>query len=332
MQVHIDASAIRDNIRVLGERLDSPVMAVVKANAYGHGALTAARAALEGGATWLACADTGEALALRAAGITAPILAWLQSDDPRFAEAAAASIDLGISTHAQLERAAEVGARVHLKVDTGLGRNGFPLGTWPVVAGRAADLQREDRLRVVGIFSHVSGTSPESDLAQLAAFDDALSVASGLEPDEVHIAASSFAIGTPAARGTLVRLGIASYGLHPDGSPNHDGAAGRALGIRPAMRVTARVADGLLDAGVRHGLLTPLGGAALPVRVADRMVMLSELGEWQSTIDGPDGEAVLFGDPARDEPSAEAWASAAGTISYEVVTRMRPTRPAKVAA
>jgi alanine racemase len=182
----IDLSAIRHNVRRVAE-LAAPaqVMAVVKADAYGHGALPVAKAALEAGATWLGTAHVTESLALRAAGITAPLLAWLHTSDTPFEEAIAAHIDLGVSGWdldriAAAARSAAQPARVHLTIDTGLGRNGCTPEGWRDLLAAAAAYQEEGVLRVVGVFSHLAVADeperPETD-EQLAAFRTAVALA-----------------------------------------------------------------------------------------------------------------------------------------------------------
>ncbi|MGB4779339.1 alanine racemase, partial [Microbacterium sp.] len=238
----IDTSAIAANVRQLRRLTASEVIAVVKADGYGHGAVRSARAALEGGAARLGVSDIDEALALRRAGIDAPILAWLHPPGANFAAAAAHGIELGISSVEQLQAAAASGDRpvgVHLKLETGLGRNGLAPADYAVAFAEAARLERIGRLRVIGIFSHLSNTSAADDLAAVARFRDGLGLAAshGLAPRLRHIAASLAAIDLPEARFGCVRLGISIYGLSP--------IAGRTsadLGLRPAMTLRGAVA------------------------------------------------------------------------------------------
>ncbi|GAA2171445.1 alanine racemase [Agrococcus versicolor] len=319
MRVEVDASAIAANVAAVAAQAGVGVCGVVKADGYGHGALVAARAMLDGGAAWLGVVDVAEALALREAGIDVPILAWLHAADPDLAPAVAAGVDVGVSSLVQLELAALVGATVHLKVDTGLGRNGVPLGEWEAVVARAAALQAAGSVRVRGIFSHLAGSGAVSDARQRDAFVAACDVAAALEPEVRHLANSSAAMGLAGAGMDLVRVGIAAYGIHPDGD-DAAGSAATAAGLRPAMRVTGVATDGVLDVGARHGLL-PAEGA--PVLVGGRIVPIAEVGVATSRLaEHATGEAVLWGDPGEGEPTAVAWALAAGTIGYEVVTRM----------
>ena len=336
-------------------------MAVVKADAYGHGAVPVARAALRGGASWLGVADLVEAVALRAAGIDAPVLAWLHDPDAAFAAAVEHDVDLGVSSLAQLEdiarAAASVGrpAMVHLKIDTGLSRNGVAPEQWGDVVAAAAELERAGRVGVRGIFSHLANTSEQADAAQLASFERALAAASavGLAPEVRHIASTAGALRRPEARYDLVRLGIGIYGIPPFG----DGTTAAELGLRPAMTLRGRVAAvRRIDAGtgVSYGhawrahrpttlALVPLGYAdGIPRQASDRAEVLlggarrrvaGRIAMDQFLVDvGDDAvavgdEVVLFGDPATGAPSADDWGDAADTIGYEIVTRIGPRVP-----
>lgn len=349
----VDLNVIAANVRHLRELIEVPnVLVVVKADGYGHGMIPSARAALAGGANWLGVADLDEAAALRAAGIEAPILAWLHAPDETFDEAVALDVTLGIASLDQLravvaagERAVKVPA-VHIKVETGLSRNGIGPDGWGELFLSAAECEREGRIRVDGIFSHLSNTSAADDLAQGDLFDEAVSEAhaAGLNPALLHLAASTAALTLPTLRYNMVRLGISAYGIAPteDTRPTD-------FGLTPAMTVRARVAtvrtvpDGK---GVSYGYLhrtrgesnlalVPLGYyEGIPRTSADAPVVINgtrysvsgriamdqfivdvsgdgvEVGDW----------AVLFGDPAHGHPSIHDWAAAANTIGYDIAT------------
>ncbi|WP_454167643.1 alanine racemase [Microbacterium lacticum] len=352
----IDTAAITENVRHLRRLTDSEVIAVVKADGYGHGAVRSAIAALAGGATRLGVADVSEAIALRRAGIDAPILAWLHAPGASFVEAAGLGIELGISSFDQLVAAASAATAdravgVHLKVETGLGRNGIAPADAPVVFAEAARLERIGKLRVVGIFSHLSNTSADDDRTALSRFQEALALAArlGLTPPLTHIAASHAAIDLPEARLGCVRIGIAMYGL----SPFADRSSAD-LGLRPAMTLRAAVAavrrvpagqgvsygythrtdadttlalvplgyaDGVPRAASGSGAVR-IGGETFPVagRIAmDQFVV--DVGDHPIAVGD---EALLFGDPTLGAPPVEAWADAANTINYEIVTRIGP--------
>ncbi|UZX04078.1 alanine racemase [Arthrobacter sp. CDRTa11] len=362
----VDLEAIRHNVRRLAAAaLPAKVMAVVKADAYGHGAVPVARAAMEAGASWLGVAHISEALALRAAGIDAPLLAWLHTTESNFGAAVAAGVDIGCSGW-ELERIVaaareqERPARVHLKVDTGLGRNGATLDSWDHLVGEAMEYQDQGLLRVVGIFSHLSVADeperPETD-QQLAAFRDVLAVAedAGVDPEVRHLANTPATLSRPDTHFDLVRVGLGIYGLSP-----FEGQTSAELGLRPAMTLRTRVSqckDVPKGQGVSYGLryhtsgpstlaLIPMGYAdgvprvatGGPVRVAGRTYpVVGRIAMDQMVIDlgniGPAGAALLgaevelFGNGADGGPTADDWARAAGTNNYEIVTRIGPRVP-----
>ncbi len=355
----IDTSAIAANVRQLRRLTDAELIAVVKAEGYGHGAVRSANAALEGGASRLGVSDIAEALQLRRAGIRAPILAWLHAPGTSFDEAAHARIELGISSFDQLLRAAAAASAdrsvgVHLKLETGLGRNGIAPADYGVVFAEAARLERIGKLRVVGLFSHLSNASVDDDRAALRVFQDAVTTAAsaGLTPPLQHVAASHAAIALPEARLGCVRVGIAIYGL----SPFADRSSAE-LGLRPAMTLRAPVAAVRrvpAGQGVSYGYdyrtqrettlaLVPVGYAdgvpraasdAAPVSIGgERFRITGRVAMDQFVVDVGDhpvavgDEVVLFGDPTLGVPSADEWADAAGTINYEIVTRIGPRVP-----
>lgn len=361
----VDVAAIAANTRHL-RRLAGvdEVIAVVKADGYGHGAVRSAFAALEGGATRLGVADIGEALALRRAGVRAPILAWLHAPGASFAEAAAADVELGISSIDQLLQAAaaasgERAVGVHLKIETGLGRNGVAPAEQRVVFAEAARLERIGKVRVVGIFSHLSNASADDDREALRRFQEGLleAASAGLTPPLRHIAATHAAIDLPEARLNCVRLGIGIYGLSPFAD-----RSSAALGLRPAMTLRAAVAAVRrvpAGQGVSYGYdyrapdpttlaLVPLGYAdgvprqasgAGPVtiggrslRVAGRIAMDQFVVDVGDTPVAVGDEVVLFGDPTLGVPAATDWADAAGTINYEIVTRIGARVPRRQAS
>ncbi len=353
-EVRIDLEAIRQNVAALCALVaPAAVMAIVKAQGYGHGALPVARAALDGGADWLGVADIDEALELRSAGVTAPLLAWLHGSETDFDRAIAADVDLGISSLAQLERAAASPgtASVHLKVDTGLGRNGIEPRGCDEVFERAAEYERRGLLRLRGIFSHLANAGEAEDIAQLALFESLLlrATAAGLTPELRHLAATAGALRVPAARFDLVRLGIGIYGLSPFAD-----AEAPTLALRAAMELSAEVVSVKrvpAGSGVSYGYthrttaestlaLVPLGYAdgiprqassRGPVWINGRGYRVSgRIAMDQLVVDVGDDpvrvgdRAFLFGDPAAGLPSVDEWAAAADTINYEIVTRIGP--------
>jgi alanine racemase len=358
----VDLDAIAGNVAALRRAAPgAALMAVVKADGYGHGMLPAARAALAGGADWLGVAQLGEALDLRAAGITAPLLAWLTVPGDRFTEAVAARVDLGVGAAwtvpevVAAARATGVAARVHLKVDTGLGRGGCLAADLPGLLAVLLRHEAEGTVRLAGLFSHLacSDTPAHPSVpAQIAAFTAAVRQAerAGARLEVRHLANSAAALAIPQARFDAVRPGIAVYGL----SPMPHLATSAELGLCPAMSLLGRVAmvkDVPAGQGVSYGLthvtatgttlaLIPLGyGDGLPrhassagpvllngrrVAIAGRVcmdqVVLDLLGRDAGVR--PGDVAVLFGSGHHGEPTAQDWAEAAGTISYEIVTRI----------
>lgn len=359
----IDLDAIADNTRHLRKLTGTDVIAVVKANAYGHGAAAAAVAALSGGATRLAVAEIPEALELRRQGVHAPIVAWLHEPGQRFDQAASQGIELGISSFDQLEAAAAVAGvdhpvGVHLKLETGLSRNGIAPRDWARVFAESARLERIGRLRIIGLFSHLSNTSHADDRAALARFEEgtALAASAGVHPEFRHLAATAAAIDLPETRLDAVRIGIGLYGLSP-----FDDRSSAELGLRPAMTLRGAVAAVRrvpAGSGVSYGYdyrtprdttlaLVPLGYAdgvprqasgRGPVVIGGRRFRVSgRIAMDQFVVDVGDSpvavgdEAVLFGDPTLGVPSATEWANAAGTINYEIVTRIGARVPRRSA-
>ncbi|WP_090584195.1 alanine racemase [Arthrobacter subterraneus] len=363
-RVDIDLAAVRHNVRHIAE-IASParVMAVVKADGYGHGAVPVARAALEAGAAWLGVAHISEAVELREAGIEAPILAWLHTESSDFAAAIELGIDLGISgwelTHVVSEaRRLERPARVHLKIDTGLGRNGCPPDQWEALLGRALENQEHGLIRVVGVFSHLAvADEPDRDETdhQIERFRDAVAVAedAGVDLEVRHLANTPGTLSRPDAHFDLVRVGLGIYGLSPFG-----GQSSAELGLRPAMSFRTSIANckevpaghgvsyglsyltdkrttlGLIPVGYGDGVPraatgapVAVGGRFYPVvgRIAmDQLVIDFEETGIADSADSPLGqEAVIFGD-GNGTPTADDWARASGSINYEIVTRISP--------
>ncbi|MFE9803358.1 alanine racemase [Streptomyces goshikiensis] len=357
----IDLDAVRGNVRALRERAPrAQVMAVVKADGYGHGAVPCARAALDAGAAWIGTATPQEALALRAAGIDAPLMCWLWTPGGPWREAVEAGIDVSVSALWALDevraaaRAAGRTARIQLKADTGLGRAGCQPADWAELVGAAVAAQAEGTVRVTGLWSHFACADepghPSVPL-QLAAFRDMLAYAEkeGVEPEVRHIANSPATLTLPESHFDLVRCGLAVYGVSPApelGTPAQ-------LGLRPAMTLKASVALvkavpaghgvsyghhhvtaadtrlALIPAGYADGVPRHASGRG-PVLVGGKVrTVAGRVAMDQFVVDlGPDDlveagdEAVLFGPGEGGEPTAEDWAQAADTIAYEIVTRI----------
>jgi alanine racemase len=363
--VSIDLDAIRDNVAELRRRSGSAqVMAVVKADGYGHGLVPTARAALDGGATWLGVAQLAEALALRAAGVTAPLLTWLFVPGADVGGAIDADIEVTVGSawtlDAVLAAARERGrpARVQVKVDTGLARNGI-LTDWSEMVHAVARAEAEGAVTVTGVWSHFAyADAPQHPTvrAQQERFVEACAELerAGVRPPMRHLANSAATLTNPSAQFDLVRPGVAVYGL----SPVPDLGAPADFGLREAMRVTARLAVvkraragqgvsygheyftprdtvlGLVPVGYADGIPRSAGGRGPLLVGGERHTVAGRVCMDQVVVDlgpgyagGAGDEVVILGREADGEPSAQDWADAAGTINYEIVTRMGPRLP-----
>ena len=363
-EVRIDLDAIAGNVATLRAATTAEVMAVVKADAYGHGMVPVARAALAGGATWLGVVTLEEALALRRAGVTAPVLSWLHAPGMPLRAGVEAAVDLSAGSLPQLAeivaaaRAAGRTARLHLKLDTGLARGGATPAEWGPLLEAAAKAQADGDVEAVGVWSHfVRSDEPghETTDHQLAAFAAGLAAAEqvGIRPRYRHIANSAATLTRPDSHYDLVRPGIAIYGLSPLPGTQPPG-------LRPAMTARARVTLTKrvpAGQGVSYGhayhtdrettlALVPLGyGDGVPRHASNVGPVL--LGGKVRTIAGrvcmdqivldcgddpvaPGDVATLFGPGTGGEPIATDWADAVGTINYEIVTRFGGVRVPRV--
>lgn len=239
-EIRVDLESIVNNYKILKD-IASPaqVMAVIKANAYGHGMIPVAKALKKANVDALGVADICKAFQLRSDGIDGRIFCWMLLPDSDFARAIAENIELGISHFDTLNMVVKAGvATVHVKVDTGLGRNGFSECDWAALFAKLSELMSEGKLRVQGIFSHLSNTSEADDLQQHDSFERALKLAAeyGVVFPERHLAASAGMMSYPQMRYDMVRCGIAMYGLNP-----WDDRPCTQMALRPAMRVSCRV-------------------------------------------------------------------------------------------
>ncbi|MGW7671628.1 alanine racemase [Streptomyces sp. NPDC054775] len=359
-RAEIDLAALRANVRAL--RALAPraaLMAVVKSDAYGHGAVPCARAALEAGAEWLGTATPEEAFALREAGLHGRVLCWLWTPGGPWRRAIESDIDVSVSDLWALEEvreaaaAAGMPARVHLKADTGLGRAGCQPADWPELVAEALRAQADGLVRVVGLWSHFACADEPghpSIASQLGRFREMVAHAEerGVRPEVRHIANSPATLTLPEAHFDLVRTGIAVYGLSP--SPELGTPAD--LGLRPVMTLKASLALvkqvpgghgvsyghqyttsgtttlGLIPVGYADGVPRHASGSG-PVlvdgklrTVAGRIAMDQFVVDLGGDEPAPGTQAILFGSGEHGEPTAEDWAQAAGTIAYEIVTRI----------
>lgn len=357
----IDLDAFRANLAALQALAgDAALMVVVKADAYGHGMLRCAAAARAAGVDWLGVATPGEALALREAGDEGRLLAWLYGPEEDLAPLVAAGVDVSVQSSEQVSAAvaaaavAERPARLHLKVDTGLTRNGAPAADWDELFAAAREAEGTGAVEVVALWSHLAAADepghPATARQQEAyARAEAAARAAGLAPRLRHLANSAATLVLPATRLDLVRVGIAAYGVEP--APGLAAQAG--VSLRPVMTLRATLANvkevaagsgvsygwtwtaprattvGLVPLGYADGVprhagnraSVTVGGRRAPVRgriCMDQFVV--ELGPGATARSG--AEVVLFGPGDDGEPTAAEWAGWCDTIGYEIVTRI----------
>lgn len=357
----IDHQAYAANLQTIAAVVaPAQVMAVVKADAYGHGMVPCAVTARAAGIPWLGVATPGEALALRAHGDRGRLLAWLHGPGEDLTAAIAEEIDVSVSSAEELSRVlmaastVERTARVHLKIDTGLSRNGAPASRWAELCREARAAEEVGAIQVIGVWSHLAVAEelqhPATD-RQVAAFATALAVAeeAGLRPELRHLANSAGALIRPETRYDLVRVGIASYGLEP--GPGLFDRAG--VTLQPVLRLRARLVRvkpiaagegvsyghtwiaeqdttvGLIALGYGDGIdrtASNVGAVGLPdgtrAPIRGRVCMdqfVVDLGPASTLVEGD--EVTVIGD-GQTGPHADEWATWCHTINYEIVTRL----------
>ena len=363
--LEIDLTALETNVALLKQHSNnSELMAVVKANAYGHGLVECAKAAVRGGADWLAVAVPREALILRDNQITAPILSWLIDLDDDFEKLIDNSIDIGVSTALQLHKIVEAAtninkpARIHVKIDTGLGRNGSTFADLPELLALCKEFDTLGLLKVVGVMSHLA-YADEPDNPTIAVQIDNFKLAvdlmrsMGIDPVVIHLANSAASLALPDTYMNLIRPGLGIYGLFP----NVELQVKNSIPLKPVMKLKAKVAmvkEVPAGQGVSYShqyvtkgntklALIPLGYAdgiprsasnTGPVMINNEVFTISgRVCMDQFVVDIGDARvsagdtAILFGDPEQGEPSVNDWAEAAGTINYEILARMSPLLP-----
>ena len=350
----VDASAIKFNVEFLKKTSGTKLLAVVKADAYGHGLVPVAQAALSAGADYLGVALLGEAVALREAGITAPILAWLVQPGSDFSQAITLDIDIAaaslkaLSEIAAASRQMQKKARVHLEVDTGMTRGGF-LAEWSQL-----DSQHVQDVEIVGIFSHFArADEPEEkqNEEQLLRFNEMVATLTSFGFTRVikHLSNSAATLKNNAAAFDMVRTGIAMYGLSPDVKTLGSSSS---LGLRPAMQLRAALylvkdvpagtpvgygATESTKSDTRLGVVTMGYADGIP-RIArsagvwhngKRAPIIGRVSMDQFVVDlGPDSKAqsgdwvTIFGNGSHGEYTADDWGDASQSINYEIVTRI----------
>ena len=341
-RLHVDLMALARNIARVRETVaPAELMLVVKDDAYGHGLDAVVHAAAAAGVTWFGAFDVRTGAAVRAAaGDDARIFAWIAASRADLDAAVSARIDLGVGDAALLEEladaAADAGAtpRVHLKIDSGLHRNGVRPENWPAFVGRAAELQRAGVIDVVGVWSHIAEASDAEDDDARAVFEAALAraEAAGIHPSVRHLAASAASFARPEFRYDMVRVGAFCYGIRSAGGPS----AGE-LGLEPIARLDADVTavhrDGVrVGIGALSGLPTSLRGGRARVGTPAGGRRLEIVGDTHTLVEGwPDaavGDSVtVFGPGTRGEGSSTDLAELIGTIGEEIAVRVSPLVP-----
>lgn len=349
----IDHSAIAHNIRLLRARSDAKFMAVVKADAFGHGAAEVSRTAIAAGAEWLGVATVDEALQLRHAGLTVPILAWLVDPWSDLIEAIRMRVTVSCANFETLRAVvvaatgAGMSAAIHLELDTGMARAGSPADSWAALCAAARTAEQEQRVRVTGVWSHLAlATDPDwSAVASAsAAFQRGVEIAleNGLTPEDRHLANSAATLAHPRTAFTMVRCGAAVYGIET--------VVGRTHGLVYALRAVSRLSQlrrvpadtkvgyghtfvttrpttlALVPVGYADGVPRQLGGVGEVTVGGRRYPIVGAISMDQFTIDLGDAtvalgdEVVLLGDASTGEPDAAEWARITGTLPHEILT------------
>ena len=348
----VDRSAIAANSRHFAALMPGRLMAVVKADGYGAGAELVARTALANGATRLGVTSIAEALALRAAGLSAPILSWLNTVDADFAGAIAAEVEIAVPGVAHLDavrRAARRSGRravIHLQIDCGMAREGCAPALWPQLLGFAAAAQAERDVEVVGVMGHLSCASTPSAAAnrrERARFLKAVraTASARLHAPLRHLAATAATLTQPAARHTLCRVGAGLVGIDPSGTVPLRGAlmlqsqivdvrrvpAGTPVGYDHSAVTTQDTTLALVAAGYADGVPRAVAPDAEILVRGRRRRIVGRVSMDQLVVDlGADGDALpgefvtIFGPGDYGEPTVADWAAWCGTIPNEIVT------------
>ncbi|TSA21690.1 MAG: alanine racemase [Actinomycetales bacterium] len=356
--VEVNLTAITNNIALIKGETSAEILAVVKADAYGHGLIPVAKCAIQSGATWLGVALIEEALTLRQSGVTAPLIAWLTPPSADFKAAINSNIDLSIPSLRHLELVVAAGKaigktpRVHIEVDTGMSRGGL-LGEWQefLIAIKGADVE------VIGFWSHFARADEPDEIAnkkQLQEFEAKLTELRehGINPKYVHFANSAATLMNPNSHNDIIRLGISMYGLSPDVKTL---GSSQSLNLKPAMTLKAevhlvkRVPAGspvgyggtektsrdtklaIITMGYSDGIPRNTTSAAGVFVAGAKAPIIGRVSMDQFVVDlGPDSDAKtgdiaeIFGPLGY---SIDDWAEAAGTINYEMVTRIATRVP-----
>jgi len=356
----ISLLAIADNLKLIKSKTNAQVLAVVKADAYGHGLIQVGKAAENAGADWLGTALLEEGITLRNSGIKIPIISWLTPLGEDFKAAINLDIDLSISSTELLNEIVLAGKsvkkipRIHVEVDTGMSRGGVG-DDWQLFLAELSKAVAANEINIVGIWSHFARADEPDEVMnkeQLTVFEDRIKNASatGIKADFIHIANSASSLTNKSAHKNIIRWGIGLYGLSPD--LNNLGNS-KSLNLKPAMRLKAKLH---LVKAVKAGVSVGYGGTAITksdtklgvvtLGYADgiprnannlagvfvggkRAPIIGRVSMDQFVVDlGSNSlaktgdEVIVFGDGAGGEYTADEWAKASSTINYEIVTRI----------
>lgn len=353
--VEVDLGAISHNVKTIASTTNAEVLAVVKADAYGHGIVPVAQVALSSGATWLGVALLEEAFTVRKAGISAPMIAWLTPPGDDFINALKHDIDLSVSSvqvfNEMLEAARQVGVkpRLHIEVDTGMRRGGF-LDEW--VDFLQVLSQHKDEVRIIGLWTHFArADEPDSSATadQITEFEKYLADVNGagIYPEIIHLSNSAATLKFPGAHKSMVRLGIAMYGLSPDVSTLGNASE---YSLKPAMALKAKLSlvkkapkgsavgyggTAILKSDTNLGVVVLGYSDGIPRGTSDsagvsfdgaRAPLVGRVSMDQFVVDLGTQTSARAGDYVTvfggDGYSIDEWASAASTINYEIVTRI----------
>ncbi len=343
----VDLTAVAANTRALAERATGELMAVVKADGFGHGAADVARTALAHGATRLGVTALGEALALRAEGLTAPVLSWLNPVDADFAAAVAAGVEVAVPSRRHLEAVATraPGARVHLHLDTGMARDGAAPSEWGDLCRAARRAERTGRLNVVGVMGHLPDADVPGDPSNARgrvrfAWGLEQARAVGLRPSARHLAATAATLTDPLSHHTMSRVGAGLVGIDPSRTTALRGAltltaplvevrrvrGGTPVGYGHAWSAPGVTDLGLVPLGYADGLPRAASGRAEVLVGGRRRPLVGRLSMDMAVVDLGDTRAVpgdlvtVFGPGDSGEPTVADWAAWSDSIEHEVVT------------
>jgi alanine racemase len=361
----INLNAIESNLKFIKGKTNAQLLAVVKADAYGHGLIPVSKSAIEAGANWLGTALLEEAITLRENGIKVPIIAWLTPCGEDFKSAINLNIDLSISSLEVLNEIIDSGAqlgkkpRLHIEIDTGMSRGGVG-DDWDSFVGEVSKLVKDDKISLVGVWSHFARADEpleKMNSQQLSIFTDRVTklINSGIKPEFLHIANSAAALTFKDAHKNIIRWGIGLYGLSPDVNYMGDSIS---IGLKPAMKLKAKLnlvkkvksgstvgygATAVVKQDTKLGVVT-LGYADGIPRNANNLAgvfvcgkrapLIGRVSMDQFVVDlgieslaKTGDEVIVFGAGNDGEYTIDEWAKACGTINYEIVTRIGPRVP-----